>query len=165
MSPQEPLPDAAPERLAAVQTLAARLLQKSHIYGVYLTTMEFTSVRQGLVVAKLPLEDKHMNSRGGIHGAVSATIIDFVTGLGIASYDLREATGVSLEMNVSYLGTAHAGDTVEVESKVERVGGTIAVVTVTITKIEADGGRSPVTLGRHTKYVKQAKPKDIKDKE
>ncbi|KFA60060.1 hypothetical protein S40285_09130 [Stachybotrys chlorohalonatus IBT 40285] len=151
MSPQEPLPDVAPERTAAVQALADRLSSKSHIYHVFLSSMTLTRVCRGTVVSQLLLEPMHANSRGGIHGAVSATIIDFVTGLAIASWDLRESTGVSVDMHISYLSTARAGDTVEVEARAERVGGNLAVVTIRIAKVEADGGRTLVTLGTHTK--------------
>ena len=148
------LPDEAPERTSHVQALADRLLSASHIYGVFLDTIRLTRVTRGTVTSRLVLDAKHTNSKGGLHGAVSATIIDFTTGLAIASWDLRETTGASVDMHISYLSTAKAGDTVEIETRAERVGGSLAFVTIRIAKVEADGSLTPVTQGQHTKYVK-----------
>jgi acyl-coenzyme A thioesterase 13 len=146
------------QRTTHVQALADRLRSVSQIYQIFLADLTLASVTPGTVVSRLVLEPKHLNSKGGLHGAVSATIVDFTTGLAIASWDLREATGASVDMHVSYLSTATAGDDVEIESRAERVGGSLAVVTIRISKIEADGSRKLVTLGTHTKYVKGTKP-------
>ncbi|KAI9166509.1 Acyl-coenzyme A thioesterase 13 [Paramyrothecium foliicola] len=152
-SPTEQTDDIS-DRASHVQAVADRLLGASQIYGIFLSAITFTRVTRGTVVSRLVLEPKHLNSKGGLHGAVSATIVDFTTGLAIASWDLRDATGASVDMHLSYLSTAKAGDTVEIESKAERVGGSLAVVTIRISKVEADGSLTPVTLGQHTKYVK-----------
>ena len=110
------------------------------------------------MVTRLVLEDIHVNGRGSLHGAVSATIVDFVTGLAIASWDLRESTGASVDMHLSYLGTARIGDTVEILSTAEKVGGSMGFVTVRIEKVSEDGTRSPVTLAQHTKFVRGTAP-------
>ena len=145
---------AAAARTAHVAKVTEFLLGNSAIYGTFLKTIKLEGVQRGAVTTSLVLEAQHLNSKGGLHGAVSATIIDFTTGLAVASWDLRDRTGASVDMHVSYLSSARAGDTVEIVSTAERVGGSLAFVTVRIDKLLADGTRKPVTLGQHTKFVK-----------
>lgn len=65
---------------------------------------------------------------------------------------------MSADMNISFLGSAKVGDVVETEAVAEKVGGSLAFVTVKISRVKEGGeGRSVVTLGRHTKYVQQAR--------
>lgn len=78
-------------RTQHVQALLQALLKRSPIYGTILSSISLQSVQKGSVTTKLILEDIHVNGRGSLHGAVSATIVDFVTGLAIASWDLRES--------------------------------------------------------------------------
>lgn len=62
-------------------------------------------------------------------------------------------------MHISYLSTAKLGDTVEIVSKADKVGGSVAFTSIRISKVEKDGGLKLVTLGQHTKYVKGSQPK------
>lgn len=141
-----------------MEALLQTLLKRSPIYGTILSTISLASVKKGTVVTRLVLEDIHVNGRGGLHGAVSATIVDFVTGLAIASWDLREATGASVDMHLTYLGTARVGDTVEILSTADKVGGSMGFVTIRIEKVAEDGTRSPVTNAQHTKFVRGTAP-------
>jgi acyl-coenzyme A thioesterase 13 len=118
--------------------------------------IRFTHASRGLFTARLVLEERHLNSAGGLHGSVSATIVDWAGGLAIAAWDQRPATGVSVDINVSYLSTARLGDEIEIEGRVERVGANLAFTEVRIWKIDADGARGArVSSGRHTKFVKR----------
>lgn len=150
------------ERTAHVQRLMDRLLEKSPIYNFIMSPIKLINATQGTVTTQMVLNGNHVNSRGGLHGAVSATIIDFVTGLAIASWDLRETTGASVDMHISYLSTAKVGDTVEIVSTADKVGGSMAFSTIRISKVGKDGSLTPVTAGQHTKYVRQSSAK--KDK-
>ncbi|KAF4977023.1 hypothetical protein FZEAL_6385 [Fusarium zealandicum] len=150
------------DRTAHVQRLIDRLLAKSPIYNFLLSSVQLVSASQGTVTTRLVLDASHVNSRGGLHGAVSATIIDFTTGLAIASWDLRETTGASVDMHISYLGTARVGDTVEVVSTADKVGGSMAFSTIRIDKVAEDGTRTAVTIGQHTKFVRQSTSKSEK---
>lgn len=140
------------DRKTHIETCLNVLRERSPIYGTILPTLQIHSVTPGVVTSQLTLDDIHINSKGSLHGAVSATIVDLTTGLAISSHDLREATatGASVDMHLSYLGTAKKGETVEVVSTAEKVGGSVAFVTVRI----AVGDRL-VTLAQHTKYVRQ----------
>lgn len=150
------------ERTAHVQRLMDRLLEKSPIYNFIMSPVKLISATQGTVTTQMVLNANHVNSRGGLHGAVSATIIDFVTGLAIASWDLRETTGASVDMHISYLSTAKVGDTVEIVSTADKVGGSMAFSTIRISKVGEDGSLTPVTVGQHTKYVRQSTAKTNK---
>ncbi|KAL6867104.1 hypothetical protein J3F83DRAFT_740000 [Trichoderma novae-zelandiae] len=62
-------------------------------------------------------------------------------------------------MHISYLSSAAgAGDEVEIVATAERVGGSMAFVTILIHKLEVVDGeerRTIVTKGHHTKFVRQ----------
>jgi len=119
--------------------------------------IRFTNATRGLFTARLTLSDRHLNSSGSIHGSVSATIVDWAGGLAIAAWDLRTSTGVSVDINISYLSGARLGQEVEIEGKVERVGANLAFTEVRIWKVDAcgEGTRGAlVASGRHTKFVK-----------
>lgn len=147
-------------RAAAVQSLMDQLRAKSPIYGLILPDIHLVNVLPGAVTLHLRLTTLHLNSKGALHGAVSATIVDFVTGLAICSQDLREKTGASVDMHLTYLSTAEADDTVVIRSTAERVGGNLAFVTVRINKLAEDGTERPVTLAQHTKFVRGTGPKE-----
>lgn len=142
------------ERTGHIQSLIERLTANSPIYNILLSSVQLVSTSRGVVTTHLPLTPTHVNSRGSLHGAVSATIVDFTTGLAIAAWDLRSTTGASVDMHISYLSTAAAGDTLEIVATAERVGGSLAFTTVQISKLVEGGEPKLVTLGQHTKYVK-----------
>ncbi|KAM3500884.1 hypothetical protein MY10362_006023 [Beauveria mimosiformis] len=142
-------------RTAHVSAVLAALKRRSPIYGTILPTLTLHRVSRGRVVCRLLLDAMHVNSRGALHGAVSATIVDMTTGMAIAAWDLRDTTGASADMHLSFLGTAAVGDELEVAATAEKVGGSLAFVTVRIGKVGVDGEVvAPVTLAQHTKFVR-----------
>jgi acyl-coenzyme A thioesterase 13 len=153
------LPASNPETFAHVlHSLQTRTLS-SPIYAFLLRPLVLIHASPGLIVARLPLEPNHMNSGGSIHGGVGATIVDWAGGMSIASYDLRGGTGVSVDINVTYLSGAKVGETVEIEGKAERVGGNVAFTSVSIFKVENGTRGRPMVLGRHTKFVGSGRKK------
>merc|ERR1712000_522933 len=116
-----------PERLPHVQALHARLIENSPIYKILLSNSTLTHVVASEVLITLTLEDVHVNSRGGLHGAVTAALVDFSTGLSISAFDNRSMTGASVDMHIGY-------------------------TTARISKV-VNGERKLVALGQHTKYV------------
>lgn len=145
-----------PAAFAHVKNYIETRCNASPIYAfLFEPGLRLTHVSKGLVVARLPLTASHLNSSGSIHGSVSATIVDWAGGLAIAAWDLRDATGVSVDINISYLSGAKLGDEVEIEGRVEKVGGSLAFTHVNIYKVAADGTRgATVANGRHTKFVR-----------
>ncbi|KAF9328513.1 hypothetical protein BG006_008303 [Podila minutissima] len=95
------------------------------------------------------------NRLGGCHGGLLSTIVDIGGSLAIAAENMH-ATGVSTDLNVSFVSGAKLGDKLIIaspsfNSRCDKIGGTLAYTTVEIT---ANG--KVVVLGRHTKYVRLA---------
>ncbi|KAK8131778.1 hypothetical protein PG984_008216 [Apiospora sp. TS-2023a] len=137
-----------------IESLVARQLQRSPIYALTLTDARILSAVPGRVVARIVLTKNHMNSSGSIHGSVSATIVDWAGGMAIATHDLRDKTGVSVDIHVRYLSGAKEGEEIEIAATADKVGGSIGFTSVVISKV-VDGVAGPVVAsGTHTKYVK-----------
>jgi acyl-coenzyme A thioesterase 13 len=146
-----------------VQSRWSLQVTRSFIYSSLLTPITIISARPGYVLARLTLTPHHLNSKHGLHGSVSATIIDAFGGLAITSTDGRDRTGASVDINVSYLGSATEGDVVEIEARAEKVGGSLGFTEVRLFKVHGDGegegdGRTLIVSGRHTKFVRGTAP-------
>ena len=143
------------QRLTHVQDLVNHLTNNSPIYKYALASVQVVGVSPpGVVTFHLALGPEHMNSKSGLHGAVSGTIVDFSTSVAIAASDMRSSTGASVDMHMSYLSSASVGDTLEIVATAERVGGNLAYTTARINKLVEGGDSKPVVLGQHTKFVK-----------
>ncbi|KAK4574224.1 hypothetical protein LTR86_001985 [Recurvomyces mirabilis] len=141
-----------------IENLVKTKLPGSPIYAFLLTPVKITSATKGHVIARLPLSANHMNSMQSLHGSTSAAIVDWMGGMAIASVDLREKTGVSVDIHVTYQSGAKSGDEIEIEGIVEKLGGSLAFTKVNIYRVE-DGKRGRVVVtGTHTKFVKGAEP-------
>ncbi|KAG0329580.1 hypothetical protein BG004_002301, partial [Podila humilis] len=108
------------------------------------------SARKGQVVAEPVVTPQHLNRLRGCHGGLLSTIVDVGGSLAIASEDMH-ATGVSTDLNVSFVSGAKLGKILSIHSRCDKVGGTLAYTTV-----EVMVGDKIVALGRHTKYVRLA---------
>ncbi|KAL9053406.1 MAG: hypothetical protein Q9162_004776 [Coniocarpon cinnabarinum] len=149
--------EAQASAFAHVQTHVDFLLANSPIYAHLFHNVVLHAVTPGRVIVHLALLPIHLNSKLSLHGSVSATLVDFMGGVAIASYDERNNTGVSTDMHISFLSGAKAGETLEVEGKVERCGGTLAYTTVVVRKLDGEKGEATgdiVSMGSHTKFVR-----------
>lgn len=100
-----------------------------------------------------------MNSGKSLHGSVSATIVDWAGGMAISTWDLREKSGVSVDIHVTYQSGAKVGEEVEIEGIAEKVGGSLAFTKVNIFKILEDGNRGNLVVSAtHTKFVAGSAP-------
>ncbi|EFX02222.1 thioesterase family protein [Grosmannia clavigera kw1407] len=167
-SPQAPVPLPATatdaERLVHVRAHWAGIEPNSPIYGLFFGNIRLVSATNGRVLARLPVAAIHVNSKQILHGAVSAALVDWAGGMAIASTG-RHGTGVSVDIHISYVSGARAGDELEIEAWVQRVGRSLAYTSVEIRKKLAGGGdgkeldesrptNGPVVAsGSHTKYV------------
>lgn len=152
---------ASTTELEHVKGVWERMKGNSPIYDFLLSEVEITSATKGTVTAQLTLGKNHVNSRGTIHGAVSAALVDWSGGLAIASHGL-EKTGASIDIHVTYIGTAQVGETIHIESVANKVGRSLAFTTIRISKL-IDGKPGPmVATASHTKYISQPAPKDGK---
>jgi len=137
-----------------IERLITTNLPRSPIYSFLLLDVRVASASKGHVVCRLALGAQHMNSSGSLHGAVSATIVDWMGGMAIATHDLRDKTGASVDIHVTYQSTAKVGDKVEIEGIAERVGGNLAFTKVNIYKVEGGARGRLVVSGTHTKFVR-----------
>ncbi|KAI0382296.1 thioesterase family protein [Hypomontagnella monticulosa] len=152
--PVEPVHDEAAIK-SHIEQLTAAQLPNSAIYNFLLSDVRIVSASKGSMTARLTLTRNHINSGGGIHGAVSAAIVDWAGGMAIATWDLRRRTGVSVDIHVTYLSSAVEGDEIEITSTADKVGGSLAFTRIVISKV-IDGKAGPVIAnGSHTKYAKQ----------
>jgi len=146
---------------AHVEKVLGDKIAQNPIYAFILAGTTIVSATKGHVIARLPLGDSHMNSHHSLHGSVSATIVDWMGGMAISSYDLRHGSGVSVDIHVTYQSGAKVGEEIEIEGIAERVGGNLAFTKINIFKVE-DGKRGKVVAtGTHTKFVKGSEPKKV----
>lgn len=140
------------EELIHVKKVWDNMKGNSPIYDFLLANVEIVSATKGLVVSRLTVGSNHVNSRGTIHGAVSASLVDWSGGLAIASHGL-EKSGASIDIHISYIGTANVGDVLNIEATASKVGRSIAFTTIRISKL-VDGEPGPmVATASHTKYI------------
>src|SRR3990170_1962735 len=86
--------------------------------------------RQGYVRLSLLLEPHHLNPHGVMQGGVITTLMDEAMGGVIASVrgmeEMWAAPHATVDMNVSFLAAARAGDEISVEGRVLKLGRTVA---------------------------------------
>ena len=137
-----------------IEKIVATQLPNSAIYNFLLSGVRIHSATRGNVKARLVLTRNHVNSRGGIHGAVSAAVVDWAGGMAIAATGL-EKTGVSTDIHVAYVSAARLGEVLEIEAWANKVGKTLSYTQVEIRKLGTGGQKGEVICtGTHTKYLK-----------
>lgn len=86
--------------------------------------------REGYVRLVLRLQERHTNPHGLMHGGVITTLMDEVLGGVIASVRGMEAMWkaphATVDMNVTFLSNARAGDEIFVEGRVLKIGRSVA---------------------------------------
>lgn len=137
--------------LESVQACWHRVSQNSPVYEFFFSEIVLVSATKGSMVATLKVKPNHLNSKGTLHGSMSATIVDWAGGMAIASTGL-EKTGLSTDIHVSYVSTAKLDDVLTIEGSVSKVGRNLGFTTVTIYKGEGED-KSVVAHGTHTKYI------------
>ncbi|KAI3402067.1 hypothetical protein diail_4041 [Diaporthe ilicicola] len=141
--------------LSHVEQVWATKITTSQPYNLLIPTIKpVSATSDGRVIGQLVLEDKHVNSLGGIHGTTSAGIIDFIAGMAIVAKSGGQKTGVSTDIHISYVASAKVGDTIEVECWLNKLGRNLAYTTIEIRKVVKEGDdKKVVVTGSHTKYV------------
>lgn len=85
---------------------------------------------------------------GGLHGGVTASLLDNITTYALMSKGGHP--GVSVDLNVSYLKAAKEGETVIIDAKTVRAGKNLAYIECEL-RHEKDG--SVIAKGAQTKFV------------
>ncbi|KAH6981807.1 HotDog domain-containing protein [Ilyonectria sp. MPI-CAGE-AT-0026] len=113
------------------------------------THFRVLSATEGRVDFELDIHKDHTNRLKIIHGGTIASMVDLGGSLAVASTG-RFATGVSTDLNVSYLSAGgRVGDTLKGTAICDKIGKTLAYTTVTFTNSKGQ----LAARGSHTKYV------------
>eukprot|EP00252_Welwitschia_mirabilis_P016077 TRINITY_DN35564_c0_g1_i1.p1 TRINITY_DN35564_c0_g1~~TRINITY_DN35564_c0_g1_i1.p1 ORF type:complete len:165 (+),score=33.27 TRINITY_DN35564_c0_g1_i1:70-564(+) len=118
--------------------------------ALFLHDIRVELLEPGRIICSLIVPRSLTNSANFLHGGAIAGYVDFVGSAAICTVTGSLATGVSIEMNVSYLDAAVAEEEIEIEAKALRVGRVLAYVTVDLRKKKTG---KVVAQGRHTKYL------------
>ncbi|XP_054420774.1 acyl-coenzyme A thioesterase 13 [Pteronotus mesoamericanus] len=114
-----------------------------------LQKVTLVSAAPGKVTCELRVEEEHTNKMGTLHGGLTATLVDSISTLALLCTD-RALPGVSVDMNITYMSPAKAGEDVVITAHVLKQGRTLAFATVDLTN-KATG--KLVAQGRHTKHL------------
>lgn len=85
----------------------------------------------------LLIEEKHTNSRGGVHGGVLTTLADVALGYGALAAHGEVVAILTASLTVDYTGSARVGDWIEARTTLKRMGSRLAFAGCEITT----GGR------------------------
>ncbi|XP_058091159.1 uncharacterized protein LOC131237430 [Magnolia sinica] len=129
---------------ATVDELPARFYDRFIMHGIHVDLIE-----PGRVLCSLRVPPRFLNTGNFLHGGATASLIDLVGSAAIFTVG-APTSGVSLEINVSYLDAAFLDEEIEIEAKVLRVGRAVGVVSVELRKKKTG---KIIAQGRHTKYL------------
>ncbi|KAK9735610.1 hypothetical protein RND81_04G215500 [Saponaria officinalis] len=106
-------------------------------------------IEHGRIICTFNVPNRLLNTANTLHGGAIASLVDLVGSAVIYTVG-APSTGVSVEINVSYLDAAQLNEEIEIEGKALRIGKSIGVVSVELRK-KANG--KIIAQGRHTKYL------------
>jgi uncharacterized protein (TIGR00369 family) len=110
----------------------------------------FSRVREGGTDLLFEVRAAHCNSRGFLHGGVLATLCDNAMGLSLGlalGHDGPQVVTVTL--SVDYTGSARLDDTVLIEPRVIRAGGTLGFCDALVSAGEVVIARANATFRVH----------------
>ncbi|CAG8781433.1 10826_t:CDS:2, partial [Gigaspora rosea] len=117
--------------------------------GFLMKDMAITNATDGKVNAEILIQAQHLNRLKIAHGGMIASLVDVCGSLAVASKGMHH-TGVSTDINVSYIGSVAKGDTLLVNAECLKLGKTLAFTFVEMHN-KTDGRL--IAQGRHTKFV------------
>jgi uncharacterized protein (TIGR00369 family) len=108
------------------------------------------------VRVRLPVEKRHTNPHGVLHGGVVTTLMDEAAGQVVTAArgveETMAAPHATIEMNVSFLSGAREGDELVAEARVLKLGRTVAFSEAEVRR-GSDG--AIVAVGRFTFTVRR----------
>ncbi|KAJ4914868.1 Thioesterase superfamily protein [Raphanus sativus] len=132
------------EKESKVANLPQRFIERFVTKGIKVDLIE-----PGRIICSIKVQPHLLNAGNSLHGGATATLVDLIGSAVIYTTGLS-SSGVSVEINVSYLDAALLDEEIEIESKALRVGKAVAVVSVELRKKK--NGKL-IAQGRHTKYL------------
>ncbi|KAF6147874.1 hypothetical protein GIB67_014454 [Kingdonia uniflora] len=138
------LESASREEESSLDGLPHKFFDPFIMQGIHVDLIE-----PGRILCSMKVPRRLLNTGNFMHGGATASLVDLIGSAVIFTVGAPK-TGVSLEINVSYLDAAFLDEEIEIEAKVLRVGKAIGVVTVELRKKESG---KIFAQGRHTKYL------------
>ncbi|KAK7350760.1 hypothetical protein VNO77_09693 [Canavalia gladiata] len=134
------------ETASCVDGLPQRFLEP-----LIMNALQVDLIEPGRVVCSMKIPSRLLNSGNSLHGGATAALVDVVGSAAIPTVGYSApSTGVSVEINVTYLDAAYADEEIEIEAKALRVGKAIAVISVEFRKKKTG---KVFAQGRHTKFL------------
>ncbi|ODN82895.1 hypothetical protein L202_01152 [Cryptococcus amylolentus CBS 6039] len=134
------------------------LTKGGHDFNV-LSSLRVVEARPGYLKGILRIEPKHLNNHNTIHGGAILTLTDTITSLSLSTHGLSAPTGVSVDLNTSFVrpgGTV--GDDLICIGIVEQLGRTLAYTRCEFrTPPGGEKGDRLVAYGAQTKFMGGAK--------
>ncbi|KAF4349069.1 hypothetical protein G4B88_029038 [Cannabis sativa] len=127
-----------------IETVPRRLFEVLVSQGYHLHLIE-----PGRIICSLTVPTRLLKGDNSLHGGATATMVDLIGSAVLYTHGVP-ASGVSVEINISYLDSAYAGEEIEVEAKTLLLGKAIGVVSVELRK--KNTGKI-IAHGRHSKYL------------
>lgn len=134
------------ETASAVDGLPPRFLEP-----LIMNALKVDLIETGRVVCSMKIPPRLLNAGNSLHGGAIAALVDVVGSAAIPTVGYSAPnTGVSVEINVSYLDAAYADEEIEIEARALRVGKAVAVISVEFKKKKTG---KVFAQGRHTKFL------------
>eukprot|EP00239_Pterosperma_sp_CCMP1384_P008117 CAMPEP_0197857906 /NCGR_PEP_ID=MMETSP1438-20131217/31352_1 /TAXON_ID=1461541 /ORGANISM="Pterosperma sp., Strain CCMP1384" /LENGTH=119 /DNA_ID=CAMNT_0043473905 /DNA_START=137 /DNA_END=492 /DNA_ORIENTATION=- len=87
-------------------------------------------LEKGRCSCDVTVHDGLANGYGTLHGGMIATLLDVVSS--VALLTVADRSGVSLELNITYLGAVPIGDVIEVDAQVIKVGRSVGTIQIDV---------------------------------
>uniref|UniRef100_A0A8C6DR64 Acyl-coenzyme A thioesterase 13 n=1 Tax=Moschus moschiferus TaxID=68415 RepID=A0A8C6DR64_MOSMO len=114
-----------------------------------LEKVTLVSAAPGKVICEMKVEEQHTNKTGTLHGGMTATLVDVISSLALLCTE-RGTSGVSVDMNITYISPVKMGEDILITAHVLKEGRSISFASVDLTN-KATG--KLIAQGRHTKHM------------
>ena len=111
------------------------------------------SCEEGKASFKMIVDESHLNRPGTLHGGMTATLIDNLTTVVLATKPPHKP-GVSVDISISYLRPAKPGQEIIINAEVVKMGKTLAFTSAEL--LHKDG--KLIAKGSHIKFVGKGMP-------
>jgi acyl-coenzyme A thioesterase 13 len=106
------------------------------------------TVEAGRITCVLPVTPSVENRYSTLHGGCIATLVDVLSTAALVT--VSDSSGISLDLNVSYMTAAKDGDSVAIDARVLKVGKSTALLEAELRSVQTG---ALVAKGRHTKFL------------
>ncbi|RLM75699.1 acyl-coenzyme A thioesterase 13-like [Panicum miliaceum] len=137
------------EPTASAEEITGSTPARLHFYDPFvLSGVSIESAEHGRLLCSFVIAPRHASPAGYLRSGVTATLADQLGSAVFFCSGLR-ASGVSVEISVSFVDAATVGEEIEVEGKLLRAGKSVGVVSVDFRKKKTG---KLMAQARHTKY-------------